>query len=1508
MNIKRVNGFKKILLCIMMAALAFTPLLAILPQGPMVASADATSLVITGTGLEKDLVLKQSDWQSFSHPDLVERIFSSNNNFNFHKITKVKGFDLFDLLKEAGFTGNDDQSVTFIAADGFKRSWTIQELKSLYSYQDFSLSKGVKVNPVIGAYRVELFDVAGNEFQAPVTYSDKALTAADLDTEGPRLYLGQVSGNVSDINQMNFIRDLRRIVVGEERPSAGTAPTEGGSTADGQLLESPFKHIAYSGAPYNIDAITGATLTIEGPGVESYRALSLRQIEEETAGQQQTIYREQAGESAQNNTYEGIRVAHLLDQFVTLREELGQVVFRDKNRRIIASFTMEEIRDPERAILVAYGVNSLPLVYEKTDAGYQASAGNDNGCFKLVYHPPTGQPPITFSNVAYIYVEEDSRPGYEHNTPPYDDPTLTNYVFALSGSGLGKEVNYTLAELEAMTDLHLEKEYSLSNSEHYWYYNTYKGIPLWDLLLASGLDENIDEATPVTFIAADHYQIPAITIGDLKHPDRWGYYEKDALDQSDGSFDGSNVPPLSTGYPVLLSYGFDGYPYVLHPSDPGHNSGLRNADGPLRIIFGKRSYDHTNGSHQVKFAKRVIIGDPMNHTVHEKAPYDALAEWPLHITIFDDEGNQVLSKIFTLDQVEDMVYGGSPRQRDEVRIKAHYFTHTAGSDGTKISDLYEGIGINQLLFQTIGLPGTMGTVTFENRAGETLEVTLDDILKNNYFNEVNGANNLQPVLAFAKNGYPLVQTHDSDGYVGSPVANRGGPLMVLFGQTQQGQPGELLQQVTKITVQVEKDHWAHNAAPYTQYADTTLTFTGTGVRAEKTYSLNELQVMQQYIFTQEYSFVNRNNQTTVEAFRGIDLYDFLRREVGLTAGADQVTFVAEDGYRRTFSLEEIASSDYLNEVSGQANLKVMLAYGKDETPLVPDEDSQGFVAGIDNSGGPLRLVVGQTEPGDQNSSKSVRNVVAIEVTAAEGDSWKHNVGVYTQYLDQPVLRVTGSQVKEPRTFSLRQLQALDQHIIRDVYSAEAEVEGVILWNLIRDVVGLAEGVEIPSSIRVHAGPGYNQLQVTKDVMEGMINSRGERKDIVLGYALDGYPLVPHAHSEGYVNNNEYGPLRLYVEENESMWTKWTDCIIVGTGNYEEPLAQDILPDEAGAIVFPLKDETVNVLGATPGYSWTSYRNDNNSGLPWASVRVVKPDSRGGLWVGTNGGGAAYRNPSGQWTVYNTDNSPLPHNTVYDIAEDNEGGVWFVGGSPEEGMGIVRKQGDAWQVYSSQHGLPPGSEFAQAMALESNGGIWFGTAVGLVYRTPEGHWQHMADEAYPASSVTVLTPDNKGGLWIGFYPEETPAGYQGGYAYRNANGNITVYPHEGPGFSGSWVRSISLDNRGGVWVARFGKVDYINPAGQRTVYETDQEMLPNLKADDSIRLVVADASGNGIWIGTTDSGLYHRNLNGTFTVNNADNVFPMAAFNSVWAMSQSSGGQLWIGTNGGVAAAVFGVGK
>ena len=107
------------------------------------------------------------------------------------------------------------------------------------------------------------------------------------------------------------------------------------------------------------------------------------------------------------------------------------------------------------------------------------------------------------------------------------------------------------------------------------------------------------------------------------------------------------------------------------------------------------------------------------------------------------------------------------------------------------------------------------------------------------------------------------------------------------------------------------------------------------------------------------------------------------------------------------------------------------------------------------------------------------------------------------------------------------------------------------------------------------------------------------KEIILGYAIKGYPLVPDASSPGYAGTNQYGPLRLIVEENNSRWTKNVDCIVVGTGGYEKPEAGEI----TGPAVFTVsgdgvpggaKDYTLDelkALGETTGnYSYASKGN------------------------------------------------------------------------------------------------------------------------------------------------------------------------------------------------------------------------------------------------------------------------------------------------------------------------------
>ena len=78
------------------------------------------------------------------------------------------------------------------------------------------------------------------------------------------------------------------------------------------------------------------------------------------------------------------------------------------------------------------------------------------------------------------------------------------------------------------------------------------------------------------------------------------------------------MDPIRKGMPVLVAYGFNGYPYVTRPTDEGFNSGLGNDGGPLRIIFGKTNYNDTNGSNQVQYAKEIIIGEGTSVLTNEQ--------------------------------------------------------------------------------------------------------------------------------------------------------------------------------------------------------------------------------------------------------------------------------------------------------------------------------------------------------------------------------------------------------------------------------------------------------------------------------------------------------------------------------------------------------------------------------------------------------------------------------------------------------------------------------------------------------------------------------------------------------------------------------------------------------------------------------------------------------------------------------------------------------------------------
>ena len=117
------------------------------------------------------------------------------------------------------------------------------------------------------------------------------------------------------------------------------------------FAQSVYKHITNGGVteddrlPYNVDAITGATLTVEGPGVVTSIPLSIRELENRNDGVFRGIYEDSTGRFI----YEGVDLYYMLhdmtsgDNGIFLTDTAYKVQLKDSNRATLAELTLADI-------------------------------------------------------------------------------------------------------------------------------------------------------------------------------------------------------------------------------------------------------------------------------------------------------------------------------------------------------------------------------------------------------------------------------------------------------------------------------------------------------------------------------------------------------------------------------------------------------------------------------------------------------------------------------------------------------------------------------------------------------------------------------------------------------------------------------------------------------------------------------------------------------------------------------------------------------------------------------------------------------------------------------------------------------------------------------------------------------------------------------------------------------------------------------------------------------------
>lgn len=1443
-----------------------------------------------------------------------------------------------------------------ITVDGepYTRGEILLKERADYSYT-YSSKGGENTDYVRGVPLAVLLD--GYDQKAAVTFG----TADNYPVEGAPTTVGElISGNyMLAYEKGTSAGDLKGIFETAKNDSSitgyftlygdGFKPAKmidsisvTGSSGN-SYANSPYKHITNGGkqdadGPYNIDGITGATLTIEGPGVKNSVPLSVRDLEGQNKGVYRGDYTDTRKGTSTEKTYEGIDLYYILNSMasgssgIILTDTAKKVQIKNRLRKTIATFTLDQVKalhDKERPILVAYGTsetngtNIRPFVFDGA-SGADKTLGNEDGCLKLVYDKKAISGDLNsdyteFGNMAYIYVAEDASPGYKHNKAPYNTAENSQYVLTVTGKEIGREVNYTVQQLENMVKYsgsapeaggfgHRD-EYSMANSS-YWYVNEYEGVKLWDLLQMSGIaaSKASDSQTKVRFSATDGYTaFDEFSLKQVADPNSFGYYEKNAADNNDGTYKPVKDDLKKTGYPVLVAYGVNGYPYVIKNTLDGYLSGLSNDGGPLRIISGKTEYNHANGSNQAKLLDKILAGADTyhysTHKYHEKDVYKKQAEAKLQIKVLNgsDADAPVLKETaYKVGEIEDILYDGSlpGAQLSEAKVKAFY-------ENGSSSDLYEGVNLNYFLKNVVEIPGYKGTIIFSDGTKE-VSMNLQDVLAlDNGYNPSTKLSGLSPVLAYGKNGAPMVASQSADGYEGEvtlgsgkytnkiSVKNDGGPLSILIpNSAKTAKDAQALSNVTSITIKLSPDNYAHLKEPYSAYQKNTIKVSGEGTRLSgtKEFTLTELEGKQSLAATGTYSILKSGSQTPAQLrYRGTSLYDFLNSTaVGLKTSADKVKITSRDGKTAEFSLSDVRKADYLNSVTKEKNLKMILAYGsadaantneEDGRPLVKDKNSQGYEAAYQNSGGPLKLVVGQKDAKDANSSKMLQDVTAIEVTASAMSNWNHSSSeIFKQYLkDKLTLQVVNNEGKTlmEKAYTVEALEKMTSLIEREEITATSTNtwEGLNMWKFVRKETSNISGMEDPISVTVSAKDGFSKDLRSIFGMDGLENgiADGKRRvPILLAYGMDGYPLASGSKSnpngEGYDSliGNNGGPIRLMTHGNQGACLQETVKIVVKVN---------------GSVINGGQQEKPVTFNVTPA---------DGKSLPLAGIRSIRFDNKGGMWIGTYGGGAAYKaKGASKFTIYDKDSSPaLETGFVSAVAPDKNGGVWMSQNAsytePTANKGVVYlKDGKLTAYRAADIPATIPDDYVQDIKIDDKGCVWFASFGGLTKYDPAAKtWKTWnKSDGFPAMSVDKIEFDGNGGLWCGFYPDGAGTAadpFTGGFAHMDKNGKITAYketasvdPASGQSkLAEVWIRDIAVDKNGEAWITASGAYANIEntggtlwhvkaPGAKADKYTGDQLFGKALDgaANAEIRMVEADAAG-GLWFGTSADGILY----------------------------------------------------
>ncbi len=285
------------------------------------------------------------------------------------------------------------------------------------------------------------------------------------------------------------------------------------------------------------------------------------------------------------------------------------------------------------------------------------------------------------------------------------------------------------------------------------------------------------------------------------------------------------------------------------------------------------------------------------------------------------------------------------------------------------------------------------------------------------------------------------------------------------------------------------------------------------------------------------------------------------------------------------------------------------------------------------------------------------------------------------------------------------------------------------------------------------------------------------------------------------------------------------------------------------------------------------------GLPQAQINCMKEDSRGYLWIGTQGGGVAQFDGI-NFKVFD-ETSGMPGSIVTAVEEDKNGSMWF----GTTWGGVARYDGKSFAGFTSEDGLSANGVRAlccdkyNKMYVATNAGLnvieskmvspikedifnikngiksilrdklqnmWFLTENELhLYNYYE--WINISQLFKIKSRINTIAQDKEGNIW---FATEKDGLF---ILTKKPNGSYEIIPYErNKELEGMLIQNLVFDNRNILWICTSGFGVGRFDGSKLSFFNRKSGFKSN-----AVTTVCEDRSGN-IWFGTDGNGIIKYN--------------------------------------------------